>query len=154
MDIKIRKGVRIISLQAAEKRALAAPIAVLDDLIELAEGELVEEAMGAKVTLSKLTCRFPAKIKDGQKELPFDAPGGSSDYQPDEVPFGSDEGTRNVPCKSCGQPIIFLATTRGNTMPVNAETVKPGETRYDMNKGHVSHFATCPKAAEHRKEKA
>ena len=52
-------------------------------------------------------------------------------------------------CRSCGAEIRFLKTHSGATMPVNAETVEPGDELFDY-KRHISHFATCPDAAKHR----
>jgi len=37
-------------------------------------------------------------------------------------------------------------------MPVNADTVAEGDTRYQPQK-HVSHFATCPHSQQWRKPK-
>lgn len=39
-------------------------------------------------------------------------------------------------CRSCGLPIVWIVTTSGSKMPVDAD----GATRGD------SHFATCPQA--------
>ncbi len=58
-------------------------------------------------------------------------------------------------CRSCGAPIIWMKTKRGKSMPVNAApSLEFGQVlpEYDPTK-HVSHFATCPNAAKHRKAK-
>lgn len=67
------------------------------------------------------------------------------------------------PCRSCGAPIIFAATEQGKTMPVDAapqkrvllepaaEGLPPIARVVDT---YVSHFATCPNAAQHRKPPA
>ncbi len=72
-------------------------------------------------------------------------------------------------CKSCGKTIIWAMTPAGKNIPVDVEPVfggtialdhsdsphpqarfeKPGQTRL-----HKSHFATCPKAEQHRKPSA
>jgi hypothetical protein len=63
-------------------------------------------------------------------------------------------------CTSCGQYIVFLKTSKGNWMPVDADSVfdieyevpdmEPPE--YDRLQGHMSHFATCANADKHRKK--
>jgi len=35
-------------------------------------------------------------------------------------------------------------------MPVDRETWNPGETEFKVP-GHISHFATCPQADQHRR---
>lgn len=62
----------------------------------------------------------------------------------------SKEHTDIVSCRSCGEDIVFLRTAAGRPMPVNADTVEPGDTDYEHGR-HVSHFATCPAADQHRK---
>lgn len=68
-------------------------------------------------------------------------------------------------CTSCGRDIIWCKTPQGKRMPVDAEPVKGGNLRLEdvQDEGpcvyctkagegtHVSHFATCPNAAQHRK---
>ncbi|MFV2091352.1 MAG: hypothetical protein ACC642_11890 [Pseudomonadales bacterium] len=55
-------------------------------------------------------------------------------------------------CKSCGAIIIWLKTKQGNRMPVDYASFNTGDSGiFDPGKGHVSHFATCPNAAKHRK---
>jgi hypothetical protein len=46
-------------------------------------------------------------------------------------------GTQGSGCKSCGAPIYWIVTPSGKRMPCNPDG--------------VSHFATCPHAAEHRR---
>jgi hypothetical protein len=41
-------------------------------------------------------------------------------------------------CRSCGAAVVWIVTPAGKRMPVDVST-------------HVSHFATCPNAAQHRK---
>ncbi len=58
-------------------------------------------------------------------------------------------------CRSCGAPIVWVKTKLGKHMPVEAEpSVEFAQMiiEYDPTK-HVSHFATCPNAAKHRKTK-
>ena len=68
---------------------------------------------------------------------------------------------RAVKCKSCGKKIYFLPTTRGKSIPVNAESLDVGE-RIDVNNGaqiffsfgrHIAHFTDCPDADKHRRSK-
>ena len=63
------------------------------------------------------------------------------------------------PCKSCGALIEFIPAENGKLIPVDAEArervlvllVKPsnGETIACWRNRAVSHFETCPNAAEH-----
>jgi hypothetical protein len=55
-------------------------------------------------------------------------------------------------CGSCKAPIVWLMTKNLKPMPVNADTVKPEDTRFDHLR-HTSHFATCPNAVDHRRRK-
>lgn len=53
-------------------------------------------------------------------------------------------------CASCGARILFLRTKSGRSIPVNdTGKIKPTE-QFDYSV-HTSHFATCPKAADHRR---
>jgi hypothetical protein len=54
-------------------------------------------------------------------------------------------------CKSCREQIIWLKTAAGKNMPVDADTVKPEDEEFDASEGHISHFATCVNAVQHRK---
>lgn len=71
---------------------------------------------------------------------------------------------REGSCSSCGKSVLWVATQRGKTMPVNAapdpagNIVIKGEETIVVATGqmapwprYVSHFATCPAAAKHRK---
>ena len=55
-------------------------------------------------------------------------------------------------CRSCGAEIIWLKTKAGKNMPVDLP--HPGaieaDTVFDSDR-HISHFARCPNADEHRK---
>lgn len=53
-------------------------------------------------------------------------------------------------CASCNAQIIWFTTDAGKKMPVDAGTVEIGDYKLDL-KRHTSHFATCPKAAQHRR---
>ena len=56
-------------------------------------------------------------------------------------------------CVSCGAEIQWLKTEAGNRMPVDAGQLSAvGATVFDP-KTMISHFATCPNAAQHRKKK-
>lgn len=74
-------------------------------------------------------------------------------------------------CKSCGAPVLWVHTSKGSRMPVDANgdgtatTVPNGNLILERTHegkliavgvptgqgSHVSHFATCPNAASHRK---
>jgi hypothetical protein len=65
-------------------------------------------------------------------------------------------------CKSCGAPIIWVRTTTGASMPVDASPADNGNLKlvpglhgpiaHVVDRGtHVAHFVTCPNAKKHRK---
>lgn len=65
-------------------------------------------------------------------------------------------------CRSCGAPIVWATTPSGKSMPLDeaSETwwlleggVAVGESRCRGVVVHKSHFATCPHAESHRREK-
>jgi len=59
-----------------------------------------------------------------------------------------------VKCRSCGAPIVWFRTASGKRMPVDATSCKPTDAAHQLDlKRHVSHFATCPYAEQHRKSK-
>lgn len=57
-----------------------------------------------------------------------------------------------VPCSSCGMPVVWFRTKNGKRMPVDAATTKPNdrEDQLDLMR-HVSHFASCRDADKWRK---
>ena len=65
--------------------------------------------------------------------------------------------------KACGKEICFLKTSKGNTMPVNAESISQddkdfinsnlGDILFNPKKGHISHFVDCPEAKKFRRKK-
>lgn len=57
-----------------------------------------------------------------------------------------------VACRSCGEDIVFLQTVNGKRIPVNADTVNPGDTVFEYGR-HVSHFTTCDQPDRFRKRK-
>lgn len=84
-------------------------------------------------------------------------------------------------CKSCGAAIVWIETQNGRKMPCNAEAVDYQENRKGASvivtedgkvvrgtiiekgasplvpvidgKGYISHFATCPYAGQHRRDR-
>ena len=55
-------------------------------------------------------------------------------------------------CSSCRARIIWLKTEAGRNMPTDADSVEAADQVFDHKK-HVSHFATCAQADQHRKAK-
>lgn len=59
-------------------------------------------------------------------------------------------------CKSCGAEIEWIKTDKGKNAPIDAKPIKVwSQTRggaWMLIDGHVSHFATCPNANQHRKK--
>lgn len=63
-------------------------------------------------------------------------------------------------CTSCGAPIVWFITTPNlRPHPIDATSVQAGDLNLDLQTKkhpegkHVSHFATCPNANQHRKRK-
>lgn len=71
-------------------------------------------------------------------------------------------------CKTCGAAIIWAKTAKGARTPLDAKPVRVAELVEDpetgkeivqdglfviggAHTGHVSHWATCPQAKEHRR---
>lgn len=62
-------------------------------------------------------------------------------------------------CRSCNAQIIWARTKAGKAIPLDFATVSEPERHslslhFDPAAGHISHFATCPSAGEHRKRGA
>ena len=71
-------------------------------------------------------------------------------------------------CRSCGQQVIWIKTVAGKNMSCNPQlvTYRQGDgkekivtpklvgagTQDATGVGYISHFATCPNAARHRKK--
>jgi len=53
-------------------------------------------------------------------------------------------------CRACQAAIVFLKTKTGKSIPINADTVRVGDTDFDHTR-HKSHFADCPQASQFRK---
>lgn len=60
---------------------------------------------------------------------------------------------RTFKCGSCQAEIVWLTTAANKAMPVDAASAQPGDSLFD-HKRHVSHFATCQSAPQHRKRAA
>lgn len=78
-----------------------------------------------------------------------------------------------IKCRSCGAQIIFIKTKRGRAIPCDIRPVRfdyeangPAQivtedgdvirgriSRDGADIGYISHFATCPNAAAHRRNK-
>jgi hypothetical protein len=58
-------------------------------------------------------------------------------------------------CRSCGAEIVWFQTRSGKRMPVDEISTRPTDAQHqlDLNR-HVSHFATCPNANQHRRPRA
>lgn len=79
-------------------------------------------------------------------------------------------------CRGCGAPIAFIKTVKGKTMPVDPDPVDfvpdtagralyvtadglvlhgapPSDADPDVHQGWISHFATCPRAADFRRRR-
>lgn len=166
MDIKTRKGIDIVSFSAEERRkfdfvldSIAAPGSRKCDEPLKGEFEKLRDAMTA---VRKYV--VPEKVADGQTELPFDADDPTDMEALNEKEKAAantlDAADQHVEplsevttCKSCKAEIVYLKTQAGKVMPVDASTVKAGDTHFNLDRGHVSHFSSCPNAKSHRKPK-
>lgn len=61
-------------------------------------------------------------------------------------------------CRSCDESIVWMVTSNNKNMPVDADSIDESELEYhnstpcfDASFGHISHFATCPNADQHRR---
>lgn len=55
-------------------------------------------------------------------------------------------------CSSCGAAIVWFRTKNGKRMPVNEASTQPTDAEHQLDLSrHVSHFATCEFANQHRK---
>lgn len=61
-----------------------------------------------------------------------------------------DPAMRRARCKSCKASIVWFRTAAGRSMPVDASSVLSTDTQFDARR-HMSHFATCPNADQHRR---
>lgn len=70
---------------------------------------------------------------------------------------------KTEPCRSCKAPVIWVRTTKGKMMPLNAEPDPNGSFAiidgvaeparlFDQTR-YTSYFATCPQAKQWRKAK-
>lgn len=69
-------------------------------------------------------------------------------------------------CRSCGAAITWARSEDGRAMPIDKDPVAGGNLvvengvarvaapdLFDQRPRHVSHFATCPQAKEHRRSR-
>ena len=62
---------------------------------------------------------------------------------------------KTTTCKACGKPIVWIRTTKGKSMPCDAEPVAYKEIKGGKEKmtgvGYIPHWSTCPQANSFRK---
>jgi len=56
-------------------------------------------------------------------------------------------------CRSCGAEIVWLKTSAGKNIPVDADTVADAGAEIFDPDTMMSHFATCPDASKWRKKR-
>ena len=57
-------------------------------------------------------------------------------------------------CKGCGAKINWIQTAKGKMTPVDQKEITIYVTgTQTLVKGHQSHWATCPKAADFKRKK-
>lgn len=59
-----------------------------------------------------------------------------------------DHGT----CRGCGQGILWTVTANGKRMPLDPKPVSGMDDLGEMRTVRISHFATCPKAPDFRRD--
>lgn len=52
--------------------------------------------------------------------------------------------------KDCDADIVWLLTAKGKNMPVNADTIRADDDRFEYGR-HIVHWADCPNVADFRK---
>lgn len=52
--------------------------------------------------------------------------------------------------RDCGADIVWMQTSRGKNIPVNADNVREADELF-IQQQHVAHWSTCPNADEFRK---
>lgn len=68
----------------------------------------------------------------------------------DDDDYDEEHERRIRRCRTCNAQIIWMKTAKQNVMPVDADSVDPGDEEFDTTK-HVSHFASCPNSDKHRR---
>jgi len=58
-----------------------------------------------------------------------------------------------VTCRSCNAPLVWIKSRAGKAIPCDPAVLSVVTDEGDVVRGRVSHFATCPQAAQHRKPK-
>ena len=63
-----------------------------------------------------------------------------------------------TPCASCGQPVRWITTSRGNPSPIDPKAhkmlvLRPGSEIADVVDAYISHFSTCPTGHQHGRVK-
>ncbi len=56
-------------------------------------------------------------------------------------------------CRSCKADILWIATLKGKAHPVDPQKLTIYDEEGAVRRGWITHFATCPSAAQHRKPK-
>lgn len=66
---------------------------------------------------------------------------------------------RPTSCRTCHAAIVWMTTTTGKNIPVDAGSVDEAGLSFDGGKpvfdpcAHVAHFVTCPDADQHRRRR-
>lgn len=72
------------------------------------------------------------------------------------------DGKREARCRSCDAPIVWITTVRGKRMPVDVGTLRRGIQIIPHDGSYraaqvvtmaTPHWATCPNADQHRRER-
>lgn len=54
-------------------------------------------------------------------------------------------------CQTCKAKILFMLTKNNKFIPINYKEEFLNDSEFNIYK-HITHFATCPNAAQHRKK--
>lgn len=62
-------------------------------------------------------------------------------------------GRSDATCDACGAPLLWVETPRGKKAPLDACPIEGLDRNGEHHRIHLSHFATCPHAADFGKSR-
>lgn len=61
-------------------------------------------------------------------------------------------GRSSSHCRKCGAPLVWIKTAAGANAPLDATPIDGVDADGEHHRIRLSHFSTCPRAAEVRRE--
>lgn len=144
----------------------------LVDLLRAKDAQTAREMLNADL-------ENEARVQRENEARPLQAPGRDPAYRmPNQGEQAANPDPRRVRCSSCGADIIWGTTTKGSAIPLDPTLIRArasgpgpvvmlfvregrvrkafedpdGAGEGEVIEGWVSHFATCPHAARHRRK--